>query len=166
MNVLFFNDETMHKIYEDKGAFDIAYQLPQIVYSTLISTIFQFILDLLALSQGLILKFKSDKKTKDLDNKERTLKKNLKIKFVFYFIISSIFLLFFWYYVSMFCAIYVNTQIHVIKDTLSSYALSLIIPFLTYLIPGLFRIPALSDTNNNKLCLYNFSKILQMILLF
>ena len=129
----------------------------------MISAVFKFFLNLLALSQGLILKFKSDKNTKGLNDRETSLKQNIKIKFAFYFFFSTIFLLFFWYYVSMFCAIYVNTQIHLIKDTLISYSLSLITPFFTYLIPGLFRIPALSDPKKNRLCLYNVSKALQML---
>ena len=153
----------MHKIYEDKGSFDLLNQLPQIVYSSLISVILKFILNLLALSQGLILKFKSDKTTVDLDNRIKSLKKTLKVKLVIYFIISTIFLLFFWYYVSMFCAIYVNTQIHVIKDTIISYVLSLISPFFISLIPGFFRIPSLSKRKNNRKCLYNASKVLQLL---
>ena len=58
----------------------------------------------------------------------------------------------------MFGAIYKNTQMHLLNDTLLSYGLSLIIPFVIYLFPGLFRIPALS---NKKKCLYSFSKLLQ-----
>ena len=164
VNVLFFNDDTMHTIYENKGSFDLINQLPQIIYSTLISAILKFILNILALSEGLILKFKSIKTTKDLDNRIISLKNKLKIKFAFYFIVSTILLLFFWYYVSMFCAIYVNTQIHLIKDTLISYVLSFISPFWNYLIPGLFRIPALSNRKKQRICLYNLSKVLQILL--
>ena len=66
----------------------------------------------------------------------------------------------------MFCAIYLNTQIHLIKDTFLSYATSFIEPFAIYLIPGLFRIPALSNRNKkNRHIMYKFSKILQMILI-
>ena len=39
INALFFNDDTMHKIYEDKGKFEFLYQLPQIIYSSIISQI-------------------------------------------------------------------------------------------------------------------------------
>ena len=163
VNVLFFNDDTLHQIHEDGGSFNIEYQLPQIIYSTMISAILKFILCKLALSQGLILKFKGIKTTTGLNNRYSSLKRYIKIKFAFYFIISTIFLLFFWYYVSMFCAIYVNTQIHLIKDTLISYSLSLITPFFIYLIPGFFRIPALSNRKKNKICLYTTSKILQML---
>jgi uncharacterized protein YqhQ len=158
----------MHKIYEDEGSFNFNYQLPQIIYSSIISSVFNIILKLLALSNGAILEYKGLRKKKqndigNLDEKEKKLIKNLQIKFLIYFIISTIFLLFFWYYASMFCAIYQNTQIHLIKDTFISYGLSQIYPFAIYLFPGIFRIPALSNTNDKRKCLYNFSKIVQMI---
>ena len=63
----------------------------------------------------------------------------------------------------MFCAIYKNTQIHLISDALISYGLSLIYPLGYYLLPGLFRIPALSNPKNKKIYLYTISIILQMI---
>ena len=132
----------------------------------MISYVFKFLLDILALSESLIIKFKENKTTKDLNNRVRALKKYIKIKFGFYFIISTILLLFFWYYVSIFCAVYANTQIRLIKDTIISYILSLISPFLTYLIPGFFRIPALSNRKKNGKCLYNASKFLQMLCSF
>ena len=36
MNELFFNDDSMHKLYEDEGKYDILYQIPQILYSTFV----------------------------------------------------------------------------------------------------------------------------------
>jgi hypothetical protein len=137
INALFFNDNTMHKIYEDKGSFNFIYQLPQILYSSIISGLIGFILKKLALSQDDILEYKSIKRQKksknikieELMEKEKDLYKKLKIKFGLYFIVSNIILLFFWYYLAMFCAIYQNTQIHLIKDTLISYGLGFIYPF-------------------------------------
>ena len=171
INALFFNDNTMHKIYEDKGSFNFIYQLPQILYSSIISGLIGFILKKLALSQDDILEYKSIKRQKksknikieELMEKEKDLYKKLKIKFGLYFIISNIILLFFWYYLAMFCAIYQNTQIHLIKDTLISYGLGFIYPFGIYLIPGMFRIPSLADKKNKRECLYNISKLLQII---
>ena len=61
----------------------------------------------------------------------------------------------------MFCAVYVNTQIHLIKDILISYSLSLFYPFAIYLLPGIFRIPSLS--NPERKYLYKISRIVQMI---
>ena len=89
------------------------------------------------------------------------MEKKLNIKFILYFIISFLFLSFFWYYLSIFCVIYKNTQIHLLKDTLMSFGLSLVFPFFIYLIPGLFRLPSLSNSKEQKECLYNFSKFLQ-----
>ena len=63
----------------------------------------------------------------------------------------------------MFCAIYVKTQLHLIKDTLISFGLSLLYPFGINLIPGIFRIPFLSIQKNKRTYLYNLSKIFQMI---
>ena len=163
MNAIFFNDETMHKIYEDEGSFNLIYNLPQIIYSSIISGVLLYFLKLLALSEDLILKFKSNKSTEQLNAREKSLKKCIRIKLVFYFILSTFFLLFFWYYISMFCAIYVNTQIHLIKDTLISFIMSYISPIFIYLLPGLFRIPALSERRKKRTWLFNISKLLQML---
>ena len=119
----------MHKIYEDQGSFNFIYQLPQIIYSSLISTVLNKILEILALSEANILEFKKNKKKKNLEKRIDILNNKLHIKFILYFIISSILLFLFWYYLSMFCAIYRNTQYHLIKDTLISFSLSLIYPF-------------------------------------
>ena len=114
INALFFNDDTMHEIYKNEGDFDIIGQLPQILYSSFISMLFGFILEMLALTEGEILELKKFRLKKHFDKKVQDLNKKIKIKLLLYFILSTIFLLFFWYYISMFCAIYLNTQIHLI----------------------------------------------------
>ena len=132
----------MHKIHENKGQFNLETQIPIIIYSTLISYIFNLPLNFLALSNDTIINFK--KGYNIFTNKERRAKKLinlLAIKFILFYIINFLFLLFFWYYISMFDVIYKNTQIHLLKDTLISFGLSLIIPFIIYLLPGLFIIP-------------------------
>jgi hypothetical protein len=163
INGLFFNDDTMHKIYESKGKYNLEYNIPKILYSSLISMILNKILTLLALSNDDILNFKQTKNKNDIGRIRDSLWNKLRIKFILYYIISSIFILFFWYYISMFGAIYKNTQIHLLKDTLISFGLSLVYPFGIYLLPGIFRIPALSNRKNKKECLYKFSKLLQML---
>ena len=161
VNALFYNDKTMHNIYEAKGEYDLIEQIPISAYSTLISMILNMPLNLLALSGDAIINFKRNTSKADLMKKEEALKSKLKIKFVLFFIISFIFLLLFWYYISIFCVIYKNTQMHLLKDTLSSLGLSLLIPFAIYLLPGFFRIPSLSNHKNKRECLYKFSKLLQ-----
>ena len=83
-------------------------------------------------------------------------------KFICFFIIIFSFLFLFWYFVGCFCAVYKNTQIYLLNDTLISFSTSLIYPLFIYLIPGIFRIKALKDKEKKKKYLYNFSKIIQM----
>ena len=162
VNGLFFTDETMHNIYENEGSFDFIYFLPITVYSSLISMVLSLLLKTLALSNDPILDFKKNKSIKEINKEKNKLEIKLKVKFVLYFILSFIFLFVFWYYIAMFCAVYKNTQYHLIKDTLISLGLSFIDPFWINLIPGIFRIPALSNLKNKRTCIYKLSQILQI----
>ena len=85
------------------------------------------------------------------------------IKFLLFSIFNIIFLLAFWYYLACFGAIYKNTQIHLISDTIISFGTSLLYPLGINLVPGLLRIPALRDENKNKECMYKISQIIQLI---
>ena len=67
VNALFFDDDTMHKIYENKGVLDLDYQLPIILYSSLISYILSTPLSFLALSNDPILKFKNCKTSRNIE---------------------------------------------------------------------------------------------------
>ena len=100
---------------------------------------------------------------KNVIEREAVLNYTLRIKFILYFIVSFVFLLFFWYYLSIFGAIYINTQFNLLIDTLESFGFSFLSPFGLCLIPGLFRIPALSDSKKKREYLFKFSKILQTI---
>ena len=159
INGLFFTDSTIHEIFEEDGKYNFIYQLPQIIYSSIISTFLFMIIKFLSLSEKDILQLKNDKYKKHLKTKMMILMKRLKIKFILFFIISLSFLILFWYYLSCFCAIYKNSQIHLLKDTLISFLLSLLYPFAIYLISGLFRIPSLK---NKIMCMYKISKIIQL----
>ena len=66
INTLFFNDSTMHKIYEDEGIFNFIYLLPKIIYSTLISSIIFIIIKNISLSDKKILEFKKKENKKNV----------------------------------------------------------------------------------------------------
>ena len=159
VNSLFFNDDTMHKIMEDGGDFNFIYQLPQIIYSAIISFIFENILNFLALSEENVLSIKHEKIFRLVPRKAKEIIRVLQIKFLNFFLLSFSLMMVFWYYVSCFCAVYNNTQYHLIKDTLISYGTSMTTPLILNLIPGLFRIPGLK---NRKEFLYLLSKIIQL----
>ena len=87
----------------------------------------------------------------------------MKIKFILFFILDFIFLLFFWYYISCFCVVYRNTQIYLIKDILLALLLSLLYPFVLCLIPGIFRIPSLRTSKQDKRCIYKLSLYIEKV---
>ena len=162
INALFFSDDTMHKIYEDKGAFNILYQIPQIMYSSVISSIINIILKQLSLSEKNILLLKQEEKYEIALKKSKAIKNCLIIKFVIFIVLTILLNIGFWYFISCFCAVFSNTQYILIKDTLISFGLSMLYPFGLNLIPGFFRIPSLRA--KNKECLYKMSTILATLL--
>ena len=137
---MFYSDDTMHKIYVDDGSFDFTYQLPQMFYSFIISTILKALLSFFGLYENNIIDFKNNKK-KEITSEKVLLK--IKCKLICFFIITYILLFFFWIYLGCFCAVYKNTQIYLLLDVLQSFGNSFITPFFIYLLPGLFRIPSL-----------------------
>ena len=158
VNALFFIDSTMHKIYEDEGSYNFLYQIPQMLYSTIISSSVNFLINLLALSERNIISLKRRKIAVDTK-----IIYYLKIKFILYFALTLVFLILFWYYLSCFCAVYKNTQIYLIKDTFISFGFSLLYPLATSLLPGIFRIPALKSQKQDKKYLYIISQIIQIV---
>ena len=163
VNALFFSDSTMHQIYEDQGSYNFLYQIPQILYSSLISNIVNIIIKALSLSEKDIIGIKKEKNISNIDNNSKIMMEKLSNKFKLFFAISFLFLLFFWYYLACFCAVYKNTQIHLIKDTLISFGISLLYPFFIYIIPATFRIISLRNTKKNLQILYTFSRIIQLL---
>ena len=118
---------------------------------------------MLGLTSDAISDFKKSEEINNINERGKIFIKNLEIKFIFYFISTYILLIFFWYYISMFGAVYRHTQFLLLADTLIGFALSMVTPFLIYLIPGLFRIPALNSPKKNRRWLYNFSKIFTIL---
>ena len=161
ISALFFTDETIHKIYEDNGIFNFVYNIPQILYSTIISAVINMVVKSLSLTENKILEIKMQKTPKEVNSKASEIIKCLKLKFILFYIISGIFLSFFWLYISCFCAVYRNTQNHLIKDTIFSFLLSLLYPFALNLIPIFIRIPAIRSKNSQYV--YKVSKIVQII---
>ena len=159
INALFFNESTMHRIYKDKGKFNFIYQIPQILYSTIISSVINAIINYLSLTEKIIISLKNE--NKNIEEKVIKTLKCLKIKFSIFFILTFLILIFFWYYISCFCVVYNNTQVYIIKDTFISYILSLFYPFFLCLLPGIIRIPILRTRRQNNECLYKFSQLIQ-----
>ena len=160
INALFFNDALMHKIYESKGKYYLIHFLPEMIYSIIISFIFAFFIYSLGLSQRNILEIKQETNRFNLKGKVLLVIRRIIIKIVCFFILSFIFLILFWYYLSCFCVVYKNTQAFLIINTLICYLITLVYQFIFYLLPGLFRIPSLKGPGE---CLYRISQSIQLI---
>lgn len=163
VNALFFDDNTMDKIYQNQGHLKYYFYTLHIIYSSLISAFITLILRTLALSNKNMLKIKKIQGKKAALIESVKLIKLLNFKFNIFYIISFLLLIFFWYFISAFCAVYNNTQKILFQNTFSSFVLSLIYPFGLYIIPGLFRIPALKAKSKDKNCMYTLSRFLSYL---
>ena len=163
INALFFNDDTMHKIYIDEGSYNFIYQIPQIIYSSLISAVLTFVIKYLSLPEKDIIDIKNEKADEQLDNKVIDIMSKIKVKFVLFFIFTFVILLGFMFYISCFCGVYINTQVHLIKDSLVSFFLSLVYPLGIYIFACLLRMCSLKAKNKDRECLYKLSLFVQDI---
>ena len=109
----------------------------------------------------MIVSLKHEKIKTNLEYKYKKLLRTLNIKFLLFFLLAFLILVFFWYYITCFCGIYINTQTHLIKDSIISLITSLLISFGLSLIPGIFRILSLNGKKPSHKYLYKFSMFLE-----
>ena len=160
INALFFNDSNMHQILIDGSSYNIKYQIPYIILSSFASIIIlRLMLIALVLTDKYILEIKSQKNLEKAENKKKEILKCLIIKFIIFFSLNLILLTLFWYYLTCWNAIYENTQIYLLKNTLTSFGVSLLYPFIINIFPTFLRMQSL---NGNE-CLYKASKIVQLL---
>ena len=161
MNVFFFSDATMHKIFLDYGKYNFVQQIPQILYSSIVSQIIEVFLCFLSLTDKHIYQIKG-LEIKTLDEKNKKIIQDvfniIKKKLFFYFLFTFIFFLGYWYVVACFCAVYPNTQSIFLKDCLMSILLAFLYPFILYIFPSAFRKCALGCKNNS--CLFKVSEVI------
>ena len=141
LNVFFFADETMHKMFLDYGKYDIVQQIPQIIYSNIVSIGIQILINFFSLTDKNFYEIKCKKLKKMI--REIKIVKCIKLKLNFFILFTFIMLTFYWYTVTCFCSVYKNTQIAFIKDSFLSFCLLLLNPFILYLFPSLLRIISL-----------------------
>ena len=158
MNVFFFSDESMHKIFLSYGKYDFIQQIPQIIYSTIISNLIELFLCYLTMTDKHFYEMKKKKNmTKEQINRIFCC---IKIKLIIFYVFSIIFFAFYFYIITGFCSIYKNTQIIYIKDSIFSFVIELLIPFPLYLFPCIIRIIALKSVKKNLKYLYKLSDII------
>ena len=128
MNVFFFSDETMHKMYLDYGKYNFIQQIAQIVFSTVATQMIEVFICFLSLTD------KHYYEIKNLKNEEKynmfSILKCVERKIIFFYIFTFLLFAFYWYAIACFCAVYQNTQMAFITDSISSFLLGLLYPFI------------------------------------
>ena len=114
----------------------------------------------LALTDKEILNIKQETKSEKLSQAFAKAIRCTLIKFLIFSFCNIVFLFLFWYYLSCFCAVYTNTQILLLKDTVISFCVSLLYPFIINLIPGILRNIALKKGNKY---LFIISRLIALI---
>ena len=161
INSLFFNTSAIHQIYENAGVYDFSYFLPKIILSFFISYYIIIIIKYFSLSQRNLLELKNKMDMEKID--EVKIRRCLIIKYIIFYCLSFIFLTFFWYYLSSFCAVYKNSQFYVIQNTLISFGISLLYPILFNLLTSIIRITSLNGNKSINELLYKLNKFMQYL---
>ena len=160
INALFFNESEIHKIYKNEGKYNIRFFMPKIIISFLISHILYVIIKYFFLTERNLVEIKQFFKN---DKKINKIKRFIFFKYLFYFAFGSTILMVCWYYLSSFCAVYKNSQIHLIYNTIICLIISFIYPFIINLLPAFIRIISLKNDKRNKKLMYSISKALQLL---
>ena len=163
MNGLFFSDESMHYLYVNNGEYSFVQKIPQLVFSLIAGHILEVILCYLSLTDAPFYEIKELSRNLTKESQEKILQiiKCLQKKIITFYLFTFILFLFYWYFISAFCAVYHNTQQVFIKDSFISFLTSMLDPFLTYAITTMLRAISLSSCCKKKFSfVYGMSDII------
>ena len=151
-NAFFFTDEILDTIFEEEGKYNPLVLVPLAVYSAMITTVFiKLLVDFLVLTEKQVLRIKNEETEEKANDEKKRLMKITIIKLCFFFSINIILLIFFWFYLTCFNAVYPNTQIFLVINTAISFVISNIIPLIYNLIPAFIRNDILTNKNIKKM---------------
>ena len=161
VNVLFITKTHIHEIYIKGNMNNINLFIPEIFGSFIICYIIDKILKYFSMSDSNIYDIKKEILFNNMKIKAKQVEKLLKIKYILFFSLIFIFLLFIWFYLSLFGAVYQNTEIILFKNMLISYSISLLFPFISTILPCQLRRYSLKESKRE--CIFNTSRFLQFI---
>jgi hypothetical protein len=160
MNGLFFSDESMKKANKDDG-YNFVQQLPKVIFSLIATHIIEVLLCYLSMTDTVYYETKELAKNKNNDGKIIDEISCMKRKLIAFYVISFLLLLFYWYFISAFCAVYQNTQKTFLLDSLISIVVQFIDPFFIYCLTTLLRyISLLKCAKKNMKCVYKTSYLI------
>ena len=158
VNICFYHDDTMHKIYEENGNYNFGYKFPYIAFADIVSTIGYCLFEKILLNfQDNLIKLKTEMDEIERNRIAINIEKKFKIKRIFFYIISFLLQVFIWYFISCFFALYQNTQIQLLID----FCIGLIFNIGKLLIKTIFNLSfkccAIKCKSNSKILNYIFN---------
>ena len=156
MNAFLFADEKIHKYFIEEFKYNFIKHILQIVLSIIITHIFEIFLCFFTLTDRYYYLIKAITKPETAGKKIFGILKGIKIRLVIFFIFMFLLELFYWYFISAFCAVYKNTVVNFIIDSLISFIIFLVDPFFVYALIALIRIIGLKCKVK---CLFNLGRI-------
>ena len=160
MNAFLFPDKSIHLYFLNGVKFDFTQHILQIVLSIIITHVIEILLCYLSLTDRSIYQIKGLAKHEENKEKIFEIMNKMKIKLLIFFFSIFLVSIFYWYFISAFCAVYKNTQKIFIIVCVISLLIFLIDPFIVYALVTLVRFLSIKRINNKKVkCLYTISRI-------
>ena len=158
-NAMFFTDSYISKRYKENGKVDYAYvikyELTKSVLASLAAILIKFLVDYLTSPRKrLETLIKKEEDPEKFLRKSRVIMKQMKCKLAIFICFDVILTLFFWYYISSFCAVYRKTQVAWIEGCLMTFLFCFVFYGLFDLIVAIFRYIGLKCHIS---CFYTFS---------
>ena len=149
MNGLFFIDDSMHKTTKSKD-YNFGQQLPKIIFSLICTHVIEVFLCYLSMTDTVIYEIKDLSKRKHTEQIIAEKINTMKKKLIAYFIVTLVLFIFYWYFVSAFCAVFQNTQKAYLLDFLIGTIIGFADPFIIYLLKVALRYLSLAKLKDRK----------------
>ena len=140
LNALFYTDEYVSDAYHNNGVLDFIIGLPKSIYSFIATLIITNLLKILSNSKNELTEVINNRKRYDnyIDIIDKKLSK-LRKKLIAYFILLFLLNIFFSYYVTVFCAVYRNSQKYWFYGCLESFAMDTLISLIGCILVSFLR---------------------------
>ena len=152
-NAVFFFDKIIDEIYDDRGEYSMKLQILNIFISSILFSFTIILIRFIITSHKKLIKLKNMEIYEEAQKESFSIHKSLIIKYIIYYIVGSILLIVFWYFITSFCAIFHYTQNHLFLNAFISFCFSMIYPFIYLLIPAWFRYLALRKNYEKFYCI-------------
>ena len=137
VNSLFITKKIIHEVYETGNANYINKFILYIIISSIICYVLDKIIKFIFLSDNNIFSVYKEALFNNAKIRAKEVRKIIFIKYLLFFIFGFAYIIFSGYYLSIFGAVYKNTQFILIKNIILSYAISSLIPFITMILLGI-----------------------------